>query len=158
MQSFGRISGYIQNTNVFQAQPSSSLSGFLDDMLIKLEWRLNIYFNIDILVLHVLDPGLGMRGLKSLEFDKRKVYNIIRKVSQRFDPSIAEDYSRKMALRKEFVEYLLLIRDDNFTPPDDPFVYWSCQSELDFEPNSTLGKLAVRILSAPASAADIERI
>jgi len=126
VQSFGRIWAYIQNTNVFEAQRFSSLPGFLDDMLIRLEWRLNIYFSIDILVLaHVLDPALGMRGLKSPEFNKRKVYNIIQTVAQRFDHSLAEDYSRKTALRKEFVEYLLLIRDDNFTPPDNPFVYWS---------------------------------
>ena len=69
-------------------------------MLTGLEWRLNIYFNIDILVLaHVLDPRLGMRGLKSPEFNKRKVYNILQTVVQRFDSSIADDYTRKTALR-----------------------------------------------------------
>jgi len=99
-----------------------------------------------------------MRGLKSPEFNRRKVYNILQTVAQKFDPSIAENISRKTTLRREFVEYLQLISDANFTSPKNPFIYWSCQSDLDFDSNSDLKKIALRILSAPASAADLERI
>lgn len=159
IESFGRIWAYLHNINVYKSSRFSSLPGFLNDMLTRWEWRLNIYYDIDLLILaHVFNPGLGMRGLKSPEFNRRKVYNILQTVAQKFDPSIAENISRKTTLRREFVEYLQLISDANFTSPKNPFIYWSCQSDLDFDSNSDLKKIALRILSAPASAADLERI
>lgn len=159
MQSFGRVWAFIQNINGFDSGRFSFLPGFLDDMLTRLEWSLNIYFKIEILILaNVPDPKLGMRGLKSPEFNRRKIYNILQTVAQRFDPSIAYDYSRKTAFWREFFEYLQLISDDNFIAPDDPFVYWNCQSDIDFDSSCSIRKIALQILSATASAADLERI
>lgn len=113
IQSFGRIWAYIHNINVFESNRFSSLPEFLDDMLTRLKWCLNIYFDIDLLILaHVLNPKLGMSGLKSPEFNRRKAYNILQTVAQRFNPSISENYIRKSTLRRKFVEYLQLISSE----------------------------------------------
>jgi len=91
---------------------------------------------------------------------KRKAYNMLQKLADRIDPNTSKDVEKRTTLAREFVLYLQHIEDDEFNPSDnsDPFLYWSCQSEIDLESVSVLRDIALFVFSAPASTADLERI
>lgn len=161
VQSFGRIWAFLKNINTYQSHRFDCFPGLLDDMLQRWTWRLNIYYDVKLLILaHVLDPKLGMKGLNTANFDKRKVYNILQNVADKVDPQISRNAEKRNSLAREFVLYLQEISNESYSPPEhtDPFAYWSCHSELDLKSVSQLRQVAMFVFSAPASSADLERI
>lgn len=161
IQSFGRVWAVLQNLNVYQSHRYASLPGFLDNLLTRWDWRINIYFDVDLLILaHVLDPNVGMKGLLASNVTRRRIYQILIKFSKKLLAGFSDNSPELHNIRQNFVNYLKLIENsDNIISDDnDPFRYWSTQAHIDFPENSPLRKLALFIFAAPATAADLERI
>lgn len=161
VESFGRIWAFLLNIYTYQSSRFECFPGLLNDMLVRWKWRLNIYYDVKCLVMaHVLNPRLGMRGLNQAVFNKRKVYNFLQNIADQVDPGLSKDSGKREKLARKFVLYLQQITDGEYSVSQttDLFSYWSCQSEIEFQSATFLRKVAMFVFSVPASSAGLERI
>lgn len=138
-----------------------TLPDLLEDLIQRWEWRMNIYFDVDILVLsHCLHPGLQFSGLCLSNISKKYVHDVL--------VTFAEKYCKYLLIENgegERERYLKNLRMD--------FIEWIQKSEvthkykngidawnngLFLEPKSIFYRVAIHLLSLPAHAADLERI
>ena len=59
VQSFGRIFALLTHKHREAGHNFQAVPELLDDLLTRWEWRLNLYYDVDVLILsHVIDPSL----------------------------------------------------------------------------------------------------
>eukprot|EP00171_Calliarthron_tuberculosum_P006148 IDg6148t1 len=131
MQSFGRIWALLMFKKSKDAQLFGSLPCLLTDLLDRLDWRLNIYFNVDLLLMcHVLD--YQARSIPESQVLSDIKANYVRWIQ----PDVALEAS--------------------FSSSDSSFCWW--RTSFEFDEDSPFRRLAEHALSLPAHAADLERV
>lgn len=161
IQSFGRIWVFLHDLSVYQSHRFHPLPSLLEDLLKRWDWRINIYFDVDLLILsHVLDPLCGMKGFQAASVSRKRVFQILIKLANKFLPNFTGDASGLQDMRQHFVQYLVMTENTSNlqTGAENPYTYWLSQACIDFAPNSPLRRIALFIFAASASAADLERV
>lgn len=162
-QSFGRLWALITSMLNYDAARFAMLHDFLPDMLQRWTWRLNIYYDVDMLVLaHWFDPRVRSAGLLADKITNRAVHDALLSFAKRYCPdimkvgSLAESSTRTL-LRQNFISWINCEEDHaGASATHCPFELWL--HNLDFDHYSPLRCVIEVLLSMPATAADLERV
>eukprot|EP00171_Calliarthron_tuberculosum_P011299 IDg11299t1 len=140
VQCFGRLWAFFE-TRKLEENRFSFLPGILNDLIQRWEWRMNIYFDVDMLVLaHCLDPALKFDGMYCNAL-------LIEDGEDKKDGKLKQ-------LRCDYLDWIS--NDDDDSVLEHGIAGWN--TNMQFEKSSVLYRVSLHLLSLPAHAADLERI
>ena len=130
MQSFGRIWALLKTYNEQKSIRFANIPDLLSDLLARWKWRMNIYYEIDTLLLvHVLNPDLRFRGLNAQKITPRTKFNTLTEYFNRsysdFSTNEVGTQLPEIILKTEFCPW---VRPDlslyaSFDSDIDPFTW-----------------------------------
>ena len=163
VQSFGRLFSLLTHEHREAAHLFQAVPEVIDDLLARWEWRLNLYYDGDVLILsHVIDPSLQFSRLNKDVFPPYELLGIIYSFENRCRKlcvdAIAVQISAKMELKQDFCQWIRLESSlaESMATEKDGFTWWlHC---LDFPPTSIPRFFVLIFLSIAAGVADLKRV
>lgn len=168
--TFGRLWAMLKFYDAKEVTLFDRFPMLIKDLLTRLEWRFNVYYDTDLLILAIaLDPRRKMQPLAK-ETTNHNVYEALKRFAEKYGAHIMLPDSDKASkiresLTRDYLRYyqsacsaegIYSQSNDDFSHGDNVHDAW--EACLEFDVSSPLRLLAALLFSVCTHAADLERI